>query len=180
MNNKILGFFGVLIVLFLLFEIGPSIIKNQRNDAAEAELKKGKLVEGYEVDFETEKRLSDDSIAKAEEETKGDSVDRFIYTFHMCIGAKSNECLTNLLSENLKNQVKQAAPKGDTPGEALYHLIAADQAITRIEAEDAITVNGITSYTMNVHLLNEKYAKKFTVQFNDTRITTFNSESRDQ
>jgi len=176
--NKLLGYIGVGIVVLLLIDIGYSIIQNQKNDADENRLAKGlaegKIVEGYEVDFETERQLSDASLEEAEKVNEDQSDEQFIYTFHFCIGAKDYECLTNLLSDNLKTLFKQTN-SNISPGEAMYQSISKGRSITGLEAININSENEITTYQMNVHLLDKKYPKTFNVEFSKNHILKFES-----
>jgi hypothetical protein len=180
--NKLLGYLGIIIVLFLIFEVGFSLLNNQKEDIAQNKLENGVLVEGFEVDFETEKKLSDESLKEAAEATKDEAAENIIYTFHVCIGAKNSQCLTNLLSDNMKSQFSQENSfYVGKEGEAIYQMISNQDTITGIDSDKITTTNGVTKYTLNVHLLNNKYVDSYDVEFSNNQITSFNKiESRGQ
>ena len=179
--NKLIGYIGIGLVILLMAEFGISVVKNQKDNVAKNKLEKGELVEGYVVDFETEKKLSDESYDKAAEATENEANERFIYTFHLCIGAKNYTCLTNLLSEDAKVQFQQRdSTKGSFEGVALYQLISEGQTITGINSEKIVTNDDSTTYIMNVHLLNKKYAENYMVEFSNNYITSFQKGSRNQ
>lgn len=179
--NKLLGYIGIGIVILLIIEVSFSVGKNHKETVVKNKVENGEVVENYdyEMDFETEKRLSDESLNKAAEATSAEAVDRFIYTFHLCISEKDSTCLTNLLSDDVKSQFEQKSPITiSNEGDALYQFISDNQTITGIKSDKTETKDGITSYVMTVHLLNEKYPQSYTVKFRNNLITLF-SESRD-
>lgn len=173
MNNKLLGYIGIVLVVLLLFDIGFGALKNQRNEVAENKVAQGELMKGHEVDFETEKKLSDESLEQAEQSTKDEAEEQFIYTFHYCIGAKNYMCLTNLMSNEMLDKYSDAEI---SEGEALYKFFSKNQAITGLSSTNVLTENDVTTYEMNVNLLNKKYPVKYKVAFKDNHIIESSEE----
>ena len=172
MNNKLLGYIGVGLVVLLFFDLGLGALKNQRNEIAENKVAEGEIIKGHEVDFETEKKLSDESLKKAEQATGDEAEEQFIYTFHYCIGAKNYMCLTNLLTDDMLEKFSDSAI---SEGEALYKYVSKNQVITGLSSSNVQTENDITTYVMNINLLNKKYPVMYNVVFKNNHIINLES-----
>lgn len=97
-------------------------------------VKGGYIQDGYEVDYETEKRLTEQSLAQAAKSNQmyvnSQTLDTLFYCIGIATDMKMYDCVANLMSDELKAQFNNGT--NEDLGKVIYDSLVKERVLTGI------------------------------------------------
>lgn len=174
--NKFLVYIVVGFILITLADLGMKTIHNTKS-AVEANPinAEGQIKDGYSVDFETEKKLSDESIKLADKQMEDDIHHQFIYTFNFCFSSAkeidSYECIGNLMQPSAYSHITTSTSNAEV-GKEIYEYMTKGKSLVGLNATNETMENENFTYVLEVQILEKRYPFKFKLTLKENKITS--------